>query len=153
MTDNTETGRIHTIFVHGTCQGCSIATVKSVSQFSLLAGENNATMILESESKERSMPPGEPIPGSFMAENSEDAAGDAMVDTDELVPEGEAVVYEEELLQNPYSLKLWLRYLQASNSPFSRPNSAVLLHPRTHGHANFCRETDLQSIFLGYRQK
>lgn len=29
-----------------------------------------------------------------------------------LVPEGEAVVYEEELLVNPYSMKLWLRYLQ-----------------------------------------
>ena len=28
------------------------------------------------------------------------------------IAEGEAVVYEEELLTNPYSLKLWLRYLQ-----------------------------------------
>ena len=29
-----------------------------------------------------------------------------------LVPEGDSLVYEEELLRNPYSLKLWLRYLE-----------------------------------------
>jgi hypothetical protein len=32
-----------------------------------------------------------------------------------LVPEGDSLVYEEELLRNPYSLKLWLRYLEVSN--------------------------------------
>ena len=31
-----------------------------------------------------------------------------------LVPEGDSLVYEEELLRNPYSLKLWLRYLEVS---------------------------------------
>jgi hypothetical protein len=44
--------------------------------------------------------------------------GDAMEDAELVVPEGEAVVYEEELLANPYSLKLWLRYLQVSAKPF-----------------------------------
>jgi hypothetical protein len=29
-----------------------------------------------------------------------------------LVPEGDSLVYEEELLRNPYSTKLWLRYLE-----------------------------------------
>jgi len=38
-----------------------------------------------------------------------------------LVPEGEAVVYEEELLVNPYSMKLWLRYLQVkTEAPFAQ---------------------------------
>ena len=41
-------------------------------------------------------------------------SADATQTTDELIPEGEAVVYEEELLSNPYSLKLWLRYLEVT---------------------------------------
>jgi hypothetical protein len=41
--------------------------------------------------------------------NVEVAASDDAVP---LVPEGDSLVYEEELLRNPYSLKLWLRYLE-----------------------------------------
>ena len=38
-----------------------------------------------------------------------------------MIPEGEAVVYEEELLQNPYSIKLWIRYLQIKvKAPFAQ---------------------------------
>ena len=33
-----------------------------------------------------------------------------------VVPEGDSLVYEEELLRNPYSLKLWLRYLEVSTN-------------------------------------
>jgi len=40
------------------------------------------------------------------------AAGVPDAGADAMEPEGEAVVYEEELLQNPYSMKLWIRYLQ-----------------------------------------
>ena len=40
------------------------------------------------------------------------AAGAPDAGADAMEPEGEAVVYEEELLQNPYSMKLWIRYLQ-----------------------------------------
>ncbi len=43
------------------------------------------------------------------AANVEVAASDDAVP---LVPEGDSLVYEEELLRNPYSLKLWLRYLE-----------------------------------------
>jgi hypothetical protein len=53
-----------------------------------------------------------PLSTILMADE-EGKPGNALADPEELVPEGEAVVYEEELLQNPYSLKLWLRYLQA----------------------------------------
>jgi pre-mRNA-splicing factor SYF1 len=49
------------------------------------------------------------------AEGAPDAGADAME------PEGEAVVYEEELLQNPYSMKLWIRYLQIkAEAPFGQ---------------------------------
>ena len=53
-----------------------------------------------------------------VAKEGGEVGGDAMEDAELLVPEGEAVVYEEELLANPYSLKLWLRYLQVSVKPF-----------------------------------
>jgi pre-mRNA-splicing factor SYF1 len=46
---------------------------------------------------------------------------DDAVGPDALEPEGEAVVYEEELLQNPYSIKLWMRYLQVkAEAPFAQ---------------------------------
>jgi pre-mRNA-splicing factor SYF1 len=32
---------------------------------------------------------------------------------DDLMPSQEDLLYEEELLRNPYSLKMWVRYLQA----------------------------------------
>ena len=47
--------------------------------------------------------------GMSDAANVEVAASDDAVP---LVPEGDSLVYEEELLRNPYSLKLWLRYLE-----------------------------------------
>ena len=31
----------------------------------------------------------------------------------DLMPSQEDLLYEEELLRNPYSLKMWLRYIQA----------------------------------------
>jgi hypothetical protein len=44
------------------------------------------------------------------------ASNPAMGVIDELMPKEEDLLYEEELLRNPYSLKLWWRYIQA------RPN-------------------------------
>lgn len=32
---------------------------------------------------------------------------------DDLMPSDEDLLYEEELLRNPYSLKMWWRYIQA----------------------------------------
>lgn len=32
---------------------------------------------------------------------------------DDLMPKEEDLLYEEELLRNPYSLKMWMRYIQA----------------------------------------
>lgn len=32
---------------------------------------------------------------------------------DDLMPSQEDLLYEEELLRNPYSLKMWVRYIQA----------------------------------------
>lgn len=32
---------------------------------------------------------------------------------EELLPKGEDLLYEEELLRNPFSLKMWWRYIQA----------------------------------------
>ena len=72
-----------------------------------------------------------------MADNEEAKQGDGVADTDELVPEGEAVVYEEELLQNPYSLKLWLRYLQASIFPVQPDKLRDFSRSLTHDHASF----------------
>jgi hypothetical protein len=59
------------------------------------------------------------MPGEGAAKDGGgDTGADDAMDQSVLVPEGEAVVYEEELLANPYSLKLWLRYLQARALPF-----------------------------------
>jgi pre-mRNA-splicing factor SYF1 len=44
------------------------------------------------------------------------ASNSAMGVIDDLMPKEEDLLYEEELLRNPYSLKLWWRYIQA------RPN-------------------------------
>lgn len=35
---------------------------------------------------------------------------------DDLMPTDEDLLYEEELLRNPYSLKMWWRYIQARSS-------------------------------------
>eukprot|EP00238_Polyblepharides_amylifera_P014794 CAMPEP_0196575520 /NCGR_PEP_ID=MMETSP1081-20130531/4982_1 /TAXON_ID=36882 /ORGANISM="Pyramimonas amylifera, Strain CCMP720" /LENGTH=846 /DNA_ID=CAMNT_0041893849 /DNA_START=115 /DNA_END=2652 /DNA_ORIENTATION=+ len=45
-----------------------------------------------------------------MTAESEHTAGDIM---DDLMPTEEDLLYEEELLRNPYTLKLWWRYLEA----------------------------------------
>ena len=39
---------------------------------------------------------------------------------DELMPSGEDLLYEEELLRNPYSLKWWWRYIQAKTNAAAR---------------------------------
>jgi pre-mRNA-splicing factor SYF1 len=44
-----------------------------------------------------------------------------LANMDELMPTDEDLLYEEELLRNPYSLKMWLRYLEArSEAPAKR---------------------------------
>ncbi len=45
------------------------------------------------------------------------AADDALKD---LLPDEEDLLYEEELLRNPYNLKMWLRYLDARKNAPSR---------------------------------
>jgi pre-mRNA-splicing factor SYF1 len=40
---------------------------------------------------------------------------------DDLMPSDEDLLYEEELLRNPYSIKMWLRYLEAkTDAPAKR---------------------------------
>ena len=39
---------------------------------------------------------------------------------DDLLPDDEDLLYEEELLRNPYSLRMWDRYLQARRSATTR---------------------------------
>ena len=39
---------------------------------------------------------------------------------DDLLPDDEDLLYEEELLRNPYSLRMWDRYLQARRSASAR---------------------------------
>ena len=36
-----------------------------------------------------------------------------MVQMEDLLPKDEDLLYEEELMRNPYSLKMWWRYVQA----------------------------------------
>lgn len=39
----------------------------------------------------------------------------------DLLPKGEDLLYEEELLRNPYALKMWVRYIAArSDAPAKR---------------------------------
>lgn len=47
---------------------------------------------------------------------------------DELMPDEEDLLYEEELLRNPYSVKMWARYLQARRD--SSPKRRCLLYER-----------------------
>jgi pre-mRNA-splicing factor SYF1 len=41
------------------------------------------------------------------------AAAAAAANLDDLMPSEDDLLYEEELLRNPYSLKMWWRYIQA----------------------------------------
>lgn len=50
---------------------------------------------------------------------------DALAD---LLPSEEDLLYEEELLRNPYSLRMWLRYLDARKS--ASPRKRYLLYER-----------------------
>lgn len=50
---------------------------------------------------------------------------DALAD---LLPSEEDLLYEEELLRNPYSLRMWLRYLDARKS--APPRRRYLLYER-----------------------
>lgn len=56
----------------------------------------------------------------------------AMVQTEsvyeELMPDEDDLLYEEELLRNPYSVKMWWRYLQARRG--SAPKRRYLLFER-----------------------
>ena len=46
---------------------------------------------------------------------------DAMSTVEDLMPSDEDLLYEEELLRNPYSIKMWLRYLEAkTDAPAKR---------------------------------
>lgn len=47
---------------------------------------------------------------------------------DELMPSDEDLLYEEELLRNPYSLKMWWRYIQARSG--ASPKRRYLLYER-----------------------
>ena len=47
---------------------------------------------------------------------------------DELLPSEEDLLYEEELLRNPYSLKFWWRYLEARKD--APPKRRYLLYER-----------------------
>eukprot|EP00955_Chlamydomonas_euryale_P041596 352041-Chlamydomonas_euryale.AAC.3 len=57
--------------------------------------------------------------GAFMpamSKNKSKAAADAAPPSggaDDLMPSDEDLLYEEELLRNPYNLKMWLRYIAA----------------------------------------
>lgn len=59
------------------------------------------------------------------SENNGPAAHDALED---LLPDEEDLLYEEELLRNPYSLRMWIRYLDARKS--SSPKKRYLLYER-----------------------
>ena len=47
---------------------------------------------------------------------------------DDLLPDEEDLLYEEELLRNPYSLKMWDRYIQARKG--APPKRRYLLYER-----------------------
>ncbi|GMH40581.1 hypothetical protein BSKO_08485 [Bryopsis sp. KO-2023] len=57
---------------------------------------------------------------------SGDAAGPGVID--DLMPDEDDLLYEEELLRNPYSVKMWWRYLQARKD--STPKRRYLLFER-----------------------
>lgn len=45
----------------------------------------------------------------------------ASAGADDLMPSDEDLLYEEELLRNPYNLKMWWRYIQArTDAPAKR---------------------------------
>lgn len=46
--------------------------------------------------------------------NGATAAGGNGIDS--LIPDGTDLLYEEELLRNPYSLKMWIRYIDANKA-------------------------------------
>lgn len=47
------------------------------------------------------------------ANGATDAGGNGI---DGLIPDGTDLLYEEELLRNPYSLKMWIRYIDANKA-------------------------------------
>ena len=47
---------------------------------------------------------------------------------DDLLPDEEDLLYEEELLRNPYSLRMWDRYIQARKG--APPKRRYLLYER-----------------------
>jgi hypothetical protein len=49
-------------------------------------------------------------------------------DKEEFMPTDEDLLYEEELLRNPYNLKMWLRYLDARKD--ASPKKRYLLYER-----------------------
>ena len=55
-------------------------------------------------------------------------SGNALSGMAGLMPTGEDLLYEEELLRNPYSLKLWWRYLEARKDV--PPKRRYLLYER-----------------------
>lgn len=52
-------------------------------------------------------------------------ADDALRD---LLPDDDDLLYEEELLRNPYALRMWIRYLDARKS--ASPRKRYLLYER-----------------------
>lgn len=52
-------------------------------------------------------------------------ADDALAD---LLPNEEDLIYEEELLRNPYNLKMWLRYINARKD--APPRKRYVLYER-----------------------
>ena len=52
-----------------------------------------------------------------MANKNEKPAEDPLAD---LLPNEEDLLYEEELLRNPYNLKMWLRYIAARKDAHAR---------------------------------
>ena len=47
---------------------------------------------------------------------------------DDLLPDENDLIYEEELLRNPYSMKLWWRYIEARKE--AHPKKRYLLYER-----------------------
>ena len=62
----------------------------------------------------------------LLAESAAPPAAPA-VDPD-MLPSDEDLLYEEELLRNPYSLKMWTRYLEARKD--IKPTRRIVLYER-----------------------
>lgn len=72
-------------------------------------------------------------PVAAMAKTSDPAAASASAAAEaeamkDLMPEEEDYLYEEELLRNPYALKMWFRYLEARKE--ATPKRRYLLYER-----------------------